>query len=348
MSELLLEVNNRRYGGWQEVRVRRSIEQLSATFDLRVTERWSGQAEPWPIQRGDACSVRLDGELAVTGYVDDTIPRFGAKSHSVQVIGRDKTADLIDCSAIFKTGRWRDRTLLQIAVDLVKPYGISVRIAAGIDIGARFKKFAIQESETVFEALDRLARMRGLLLISDGQGGLLISRAGRERIKTPLVQGRNILGGGGRLSLRDRYSDYIVKGCEPGSDWSTPEQNAQPQGIAKDPAVKRYRPLIIIAESSGNRDRLTDRAIWEAAVRMGRSARPVISVQGWRHASGLWLPNRLTKVDCPYLKLGREMLIVACTYIKGKSGTFTELELARPEAFELLAMPEPQEEDAWA
>ena len=39
----------------------------------------------------------------------------------------------------------------------------------------------------VFEAIERAARMRGLLLMSDGKGVLVLTRAGVARISTPLA-----------------------------------------------------------------------------------------------------------------------------------------------------------------
>lgn len=345
MADLILGINGQNYSGWQQIRVRRGIEQLTGSFDLAVTDRWAGQPEPWAISMGDACRLSMGGETVITGFVDDCLPSFDDKTHQLQVVGRDATSDLVDCSAIWKTGEWKDRTLQQIAADLLKPFGLSV--TALVAVGAPFKKFSLQEGETVFEAIERAARMRGLLLISDPQGNLVITRAGTERIATALVQGQNILGASATFSLRDRYRDYIVKGSQPGSDWSTPEQNAGPEGKSCDQGIKRHRPLVLIAEGAADNNRLAERAVWEAAVRMGRSARPVIRVQGWQHQDGLWQPNRLVAVDCPYLKLQREMLIAAVDYLKGPDGTTAELELVRPEAFELLPVPEPEGDSTW-
>ena len=214
------------------------------------------------------------------------------------------------------------------------------------DVGATFKKFAIQQGETVFEALDRAARMRGVLLTTDGLGNLVITRVGTERIA---IQGQNIRVGSGQLSQRDRYQSYTVKGMQGGDDWSSPEQNAQPQATAKDPNIKRYRPLVLIAENSGDQAALEQRARWEAASRKGRGQRATITVDSWQHAAGLWQPNRLLAVESPYLKLQRDMLIAGIDYIVDDKGNRAELQLAPPEAFDVQPLAEPaSEEDAWA
>jgi len=339
MSEITLTVNDMVYGGWKTADVRLGIEQIAGTFELGITELWANRKEPWPIRHGDKCTLQIDGETVITGFVDDILPGFDDKQHGVTIVGRDATGDLVDCSAIAKSGQWKGRTLLQVARDLTAPYGIEV--VAKTDVGAAFSSAALQEGETVFEALDRAARMRGVLLVSDGQGRLVITRAGDQRIGTALVQGENILRGDATFSLRDRFSEYVCKGQNVGGDWSTPEQNAQPRSAAvKDSGVRRYRPLLIVAETIGDTKGLKDRAIWEAAVRLGRSARPVVLVQGWKHATGLWKPNRLVPVRAPYFQLDRDMLIVSVTYRIDERGSTTSIELCRPEAFKLLPVPE--------
>lgn len=344
MPDITLTVNGAIYGGWLQADVRLGIEQVAGSFELDITERWADRREPWPIRHGDQCSVQVDGETVITGHVDDMLPQFDASQHSVTVVGRDATGDLVDCSAIAKSGEWKGRTLLQVAQDLTKPFGINVK--AETDIGDAFKTAALQEGETVFEALERGGRMRGVLLISDGLGNLVITRAGQKRIDTALVQGENILRGNATFSLRDRFSEYVCKGQNIGFDTSEAEKNAQPVSKpVSDDGVNRYRPLIIIAETVSDSKGLNDRALWEAAVRMGRSARPVITVQGWKHAGGLWKPNRLVKVQAPYFQLDREMLIVSVAYRISEQGTTTDIELCRPEAFELLPIPEPKEGD---
>lgn len=346
MPDLTLLVNGKNYAGWKEVRVRRSLEAMTPTFDVLISDRWAGQSTPWAIRPGDACQVTLDDHLVITGYVDEALPFFSSSDHGIQVIGRGKTADLIDCSAIAGSGEWHNRKLAQIAVDLCKSFSVDVVVAA--DQGAAFKKFAIQEGETVFESLERLARQRGVFYQENAQGQLVISSASAARIKTALIQGENVKAGGGTFSLRDRFSEYVCKGQSSGFNWSTPEQNASPSGKATDANVPRYRPLVILGETPSDNAKLKDRAVWEAAVRMGRSARPVLTVApGWAHKGGLWLPNQLVPCQVPYLRLDADMLIAGCSWIKDSQGSRTEIELVRPEAFELLAIEEQTEESLW-
>ncbi len=331
-----LKVKSGIFSGWEEIEIKLGIEQICGTFQLDVTERWPGQDTPTPILPGNSCEVLLDGQTMITGYVDYTEPSYDDTSHAVSITGRDKTLDLVDCSAIHKSGQWRNRSLDQIASDICKPFGI--KVIKLVDVGDPFSTFNIQEGERAFEALDRMARMRAVLLMSDGLGNLLITRAGQNSIATELVEGVNIKRGSGKFSWKERFSHYVVKGQHRGTDGEPADNARGPSAAADDTVIDRYRPLVVLAEDQGHIASLKQRAEWEKNVRLGRANRATITVQGWKHADGLWLPNSLVHLRSPKLYADLDLLIAQVTYKKKRStGTTTDLELVRPEAFDLLA-----------
>jgi prophage tail gpP-like protein len=347
VPETLIYVGDSRFGGWTQVRIRRGIEQIAGDFTLTVTEKWPGQWSVRRIKRGDACRVEVDGETLITGFVDDWCPGYDDSDHWVRISGRDQTGDLVDCSAIHKGGHWRGVGLTQIVSDLAQPFGIAVR--AETDVGGPFRDFAIQEGETVFEAMSRAAGMRGVLLVSDGAGGLVITRAGTTPASIRLERGKNIKGAEGEFSFRDRYSSYVVKGQRRGTDddVGAPELLSSVSGSVIDDGVKRHRPLVILAEDQGNAADFTRRAAWERNVRLGRSIRSRVTVQGWReqgHTGPLWAPNRIVHITDDWQGLNDDLLIAAVELSLDDRGTVADLELTHPAAFELL--PEPEQKKA--
>lgn len=331
-----LKIDGVYYGGWKTARVMRSIEQLAGTFDLEVTDRWPSEPAASPIRPGEACQLFLDGQPVITGYVDMVIHDFDAVKHTIRVTGRDKTCDLVDCSAVYKSGQWSNVKIDQLARDLLKPYDINIVVEA--DVGSAFSSFNIQEGESVFECLDRAARMKALLLTSNPLGDLVITRAGQRRMLYGLVEGENIKAGRGEFSWKDRHSVYTAKGQgRLGADGDS--MHASPTATVKDEIITRHRPLIVLAESHGHNASLRDRVEWERNVRRGRSARGSITVQGWVSPAGdVWQPNTLLPVTSSLMWLDEsEMLIVGCTWtLDGNNGTLTELAIAKPEAFQLL------------
>jgi prophage tail gpP-like protein len=333
-----LKTGGKLYGGWLRLQASLSIEQMANGFELGISELWTGQDKPWPIKPGDACELLFDGEPVITGYVDDTEINYDRQEHGMAIHGRDATGDLVDCAAIYKSGQWANKKLDAIAGDLCKPFGVGVKVET--DVGAAFSSFKIEPGETAFECLDRAARLKAVLLVSDGLGNLVITRAGTQRGGTALVEGVNILQASAKFSWRERFSQVAVMGhgkIDLDTDFSA--EHASPVATVKDEAITRYRPHIVIAEDHGDRARFRDRAVWEKNVRAGRGARGSITVQGWKDGSGkIWRPNTLVQVTSPMLHLDdAEMLIVGCLFTLDEGGSRTALSIARREAFDLIS-----------
>src|SRR5699024_1632785 len=133
------------------------------------------------------------------------------------------------------------RTLLQVAASVCAPFGIGVR--ADVDIGGTFKTTHFEAGETVYELLQRLCRIRAVLCVSDGEGGLVFTRAGQTRATQTMAD--DVLNGNARRNAQDRYSRCRVLGQQRGSVRLLAEPAAQAVGEAIDEGVTRYRPLLI-------------------------------------------------------------------------------------------------------
>jgi prophage tail gpP-like protein len=344
VDDLALYINGKQYRGWTEIGVTRAMDAVAGAFSISLTERWAGdgrvptQATPWPILNGDACQIRLGSDVVIDGYIDQFRPSFSPTDHTIEVQGRDKTGDLVDCSAFHQPDQWKSLDLLQISKILCAPFGVSVR--ADVPVGDKFPVIKLQQGETVFSALDRLARFRKCILSPDIGGGLLITRAGNVRASIALVQGVNIKSASGVLDTSQRYSNYIVKGQNASSLTSDGELEALAEARTTDRGVTRYRPLLVMGEAGTTNASASDRAIWEANVRLGRSATAQVTVRGWRQQPGgkLWAPNQLVAVRSSFLRMDGDMLIRQVTYRRTPSdGTICELDLVSPQAFS----PEP-------
>lgn len=343
MDDLELLVNGMKYSGWSSLGVTRAIDAATTAFTATLTEKWeagnnsTAQVEPWPILPGDGCEVRLAGFPMVIGYVDIFKPSYSATDHSINVQGRDKVADMVDCSAVHSPDEWKNIDLLSFAQILANPFGVTV--TADIALGEPFQICKLQQGETAFKAIERYARQRKALLMPDGAGGLLITRAGVRRATTSLVQGENILSASGTIDHSQRFSNYQVKGQASYSPDSTGETEAHIQGGVSDSGIIRYRPMLLVAETGGTTASLQDRAAWEANSRIGKSAAASITVQGWRQSAGgaLWEPGMLVYVRSSWLRMDGWMLIRQITYERGEGGTTAKLEIVSPQAFD----PEP-------
>ena len=333
-----LIVGGTRFGGWTEVAIVRSLEHVAAKFMLSLTERWPGSTAARPIRVGERCEVELDGERVIRGHVDAASIAYDARTHRIRVAGRDLLADLIDSSAEIRS--FSGATASFIASSVAAPFGIGVAGGAGQPL----EKFAVEPGETAYEAIARAARLRGLLPVGDGLGGLVLASPSRSRASVALEVGENALSLRAGVDHSGRMSSYTVLGQQGGSvDFLTGEESAHVSATVDDAAVTRHRPWVQLADQDVDPRGAEIRARWEKSVRFGRSMRVDATVQGWRERPGgsLWQPGRLVPVRDRWLGLdGRDLLVVSVQWSLDARGTVTKLTLAHADAFQ----PEPATE----
>lgn len=331
-NSVALTVAGQRHEGWTRIRVTAGIDRAARDFEIEVTLDWPGRSGlPRPCKVGDSCVVTIGADKVLTGFIDATPIRYDANGMTLGIAGRSKTADLIDCSAADSLGQWRDATVEQIAAALAKPYGIGVRAEA--DTGDALADHQVQQGETAFESIDRILKARQLLATDDADGNLVFIRPAAKAATTALILGENILAADYPCDGRDRFSHYLCKGQSAGSDEAFGAAVAEASGAATDPAITRYRLLLI--QQDGQSDSLTcdDRAAYERDLRAAKAQAVTYTVQGWRQGSGaLWAPNMLVRVDDRLCGIARAMLISEVTYTLDDGGTKTSLALLPPEA----------------
>lgn len=348
--ELFLVVRGQRYSGWKSIRVTRSIESLAGSFALDVSDRWD-DSDPWPIAEEDACRVEIaepDGTKAtvvIDGYIDKRSLSATKDSRSLSYTGRDRAAALVDCSMLVQgasvTGhKWTYRNLdiAQFCTEVARPHGIKVSVQAGLVL-IKDALLVAHPGETGFEAIRRAAASAGVLVVSDGAGGILITRAGNARA-TSLIEGFNILTAQVENDSADRFHRYLISSQVPGTDEASGDATRVLAEATDDGVSRTSRVLLIRPDKGYNAAEARRRADWEARTRAAKCETVTIGVQGWVQPNGsLWPLNALARVQAPRLiGVDGDMLISQVEYSIGDGGQVTQLHLVRPDAF----TPEPQ------
>lgn len=338
MNNVELKVDGKIFSGWTSVTVNRSIETMAGYFDLGVNVQISTDLSS--LAPGKPFTLSIDGQTVITGYTDGRRRQMGADSMKITIAGRDKTADLIDCAAIYKGGQWKKRTLEQIARDLCQPYGVAVRWElTDAESAAPFSSFTLDHSETVYEALGRAARARGVLITSNAAGDLVFTRAD-ESHSDRLVLGENLLSVDFDEDYRDRFSEYTVKGHGRSNgkvgDTVDARTIASQKGTATDSAITRYRPMIILADSKIDAQSATARALREQRRRLAKSVTFEAQLDGWTRSNGqIWMPNILAEIDASKFAIQTGPLLVSKVVLTldDREGVKTTLTLAPRDGF---------------
>lgn len=254
--DLSLIVNGRKFGGWLDVRVTRGIERAAGDFEIKCSQRWPGQDERFEIPEGSTCEIRIGDDKVLTGYVDVVAHERDATSAALTIAGRSKTADLVDCSPDFELAELAGLDLAAVARKLAAPFGIEVDARA---LGPAFAVTSANHGETVWKVVERLARQRGILVMDDPEGRLVLTQLATERATDTLIHPSDGLVK--ILTKRDsskRYSDYKVK-AQAGGRWASFAQGDVPSALAhveggfRDTGVTRYRPKTMLNESAANK-----------------------------------------------------------------------------------------------
>ena len=348
MTSVSLAVNGKRLSQWKSVSVSRSLTALADSFTLDYVDTITN--EDYPIDTGDQCVLYIGNNRVVTGYVDVVDFSYsagsGSSTHGFRVMGRSRTADLYDSSAVPSPAQYQQKTFKVIAEQVCSDFGIAVEFTSNVDslVTTPIKRQSVEVGESVGDFLGRIAQKLGVLLTSTAEGKLLIGRP-------PVVQSGSglMLGPGGRVKggrrtkdHRERHSVYIAFGQRQGSPQALGAAAKDGKQSAKDPRVQRYRPLVWVQDGSSDSGTLLRASEWRRNTRAGQSERVSYTVQGWEHSPGQpWEPGLTVFVEDKFLRLSRVGLIIeSCNFTFSESGgSETQIDLVLPEAFQSLSPP---------
>jgi prophage tail gpP-like protein len=339
VADVRLVVNGREYGGWKSVRITRSVESIAGSFDLEANDRWAGQDEPWPLAEEDECRVEIDGAVVIDGYIDRRSMALAGQQRTLSFAGRDRAAVLVDCSAVLDAYTFRKATVLDVARKVCAPFGIEVSLQDGLALPTAPAKTVINPGDSAWQALERVAQSAGVLVVSDGRGGIVITRSGTGRA-TALIEGQNVLGASVDYDGTARYARYVVVTQVGGTD-SASGNATRIEAEATDEAVRRTdRVLLIQPEAGITAESARRRGDWEARIRAAQAETVSVVVQGWQQPDGeLWPINALVEARIPAIGVNGQMLISQVEHtLSDGAGETTQLRLVRPDAF----TPEPK------
>ena len=336
-NTVYLRVNGREWGGWTSVRISAGIDRIARDFNVTITSQWPGSQEDTPqIKNGDKVEVLIGDDRVITGWVEALPLRYDANSINRGIVGRSKTADLIDCTAA--PAQQSGKNLFRIATALAQPFGVEV-VDAGVPATAVIDAQP-EHGETVVDCLNRLLGQVQTLAYDDEQGRLVLGRPGGIKAVTALVLGDNILSCDTERSVRDRFSSYLVTGQRPGTDDDFGEATiAAIRQSTTDVGVTRYRPHTLQQSGTATTDSCKSRCEFEARQRAAKTKETTYTVQGWRQGNvELWKPNLSVVVYDPLNGFDNETLVIAeVTYSQDNNGTITEIRVGPADAY----LPEP-------
>jgi len=350
------------YTAFKEYNLERDFEAISGSFTLSLSTLDGGL---FPIQRGARVKIMIDGKSFLNGYVDKISINYSTSDHEIVISGRDKTQDIID-STIDSTIELNTPISLQAVIQKILDYlGLDIKIinqAGQIDSFTANELVSGEVGQGCFDLLDQYCRKRDVLLTTDGEGNIVITRGEGAAINGSLVHVVDNAHSNNIKSAQIDYDDtksfysYIVKSqlnpskeklnfntgltetYLPGAG-APAKDVVSTKGSATDESVRQSRKLVIKAENSSTNSDCKDRALYEREIRRARALNYIVTLDGFKYsaASGsIWEPLQIVSVIDNFAGIDEELLVRKVIYrLALDSGSQTILELVPKIAYNL-------------
>ncbi|HLH95002.1 MAG TPA: hypothetical protein VKW08_07780 [Xanthobacteraceae bacterium] len=340
----VLSVNGRAYSGWTSVTLRRLYGGACSDFEFTAAEPLDGDAnfQAWRIKPGDQCTITLAGILAFTGYVFVRQGSFDADRHGLMVAGRSLTADAVDSSAVINGGQYKGYTFQAIASALAQSAGVNLVVrGSSPNLATPFPQFSVAYGETVFRAIERLARLRGLHITDDGNGNLIAEPYDpTQALAGELVEGKNIVSARASIDGSRSFNIVNIVGQRPGDDHTNGDAARDVSATVTNPNVRAGRRSIIVMEEPGSPQDAAARANHEMAYNATDIVDCRCVMQGWQSAPGtLWDVGKRYTVKSPMLDLDRVLASREVIYSQSNAGSRTTIDLCTENALAFSTTP---------
>lgn len=311
MNKVRLVCKGQEFSHWTKVTITSGLNELSRSFSLEVTYMLPQQNHLHDLFKpGDKVQIFIDDDLILSGYIDKTPITYDAHSINVQIIGRSKTADLIDCNpwpegdpiqfdndwtvaptpsdfivyepnSVTTRSKHKDKLGTALAT-LVGAYGIRLKAYNDPEIIKKLdavKDVNVKPESTLYDIIAAVVIGNNILITDDENGDLLVLKKGGQKASDDLILGNNILTGNAQFDATKLFQTYSCSGHKKG-DGNTSGRQLQTNGRAVDDQVsrRRYKYLNNVSEDNN----CLKQAEGERDFQRAQYEKVTYTVYGWR------------------------------------------------------------------
>ncbi len=315
-SDMVLKVQGTNYAIFKDAWVNRSMIDPAPGFMFYMQDYYLGKSSEWKIKMGSNITVEVHGEKVLDGYVDMmNIEGDSNKGSTIEIWGREKTCDIIDCSYEGSNREWRNQTAQAIIQAICDYFDITLVVDSSVtsEANTQIKTFKPEEGTTAIDNIMRLCNPLGILPMSNGDGKLTLTRAGSTPAMTTggIKRGTNTISHKYKLSDRARFSEYQVRGQGIGDDNNQLADWQECYGSFTDSVITRTRPKSIFADLAVDNGKCRNYAKWASWNAAGLSRVYTYSMMGWKMDNDKpWPINKTVRVTDDWYGIDETMLII--------------------------------------
>ena len=371
-----ISINGAFIDGWTYANVHHSF--LTACKDFQfVSSNRDRTSEPYPVRKGDACQIIVEGQQVLDGFVDTVEGIYSASENTIIVTGRSKTMDIIDStldytlfselqggvSLVSVTKLVLERLGLSESIDIV----VSEDSLQGANLTLPLDNYLRADiGETGFNFIEKYAQLQQIIVTTDNFGNIVFTRGTDQdiinyklttKINDPFNE-NNIVSCQWSDSERQRFNRYRCWSAAPqGSiDYNSriPGRGGSPiiaseiGSLKGDPVFDtRVRPSRQFSFTSQvpftQNNFCTQRALWQANYMKakGLSYQPTLKEHSYGQEGKIWQTNQLVQVYDEKADLDSQLLVAEVNFTESLgTGNVTTLTLVLKNSFQLKIQQE--------
>ena len=345
-DNMTIEIDGVEYENFTNVSLRKSLEDFTSSF------RFTGAfGIGYNVKNNSRCRIFVNNKSLLYGYIEKATPSNSNDGRSMDFEGRCRTADLADSSLTTSINVTGGKTLAQIIKQVLASLGLSeIKIVEKIPKLKPFLETEIIDSEpdqNAFDFINQYAQKRSVILITDGDGNIVLTRASGEKLSEKLINKigdknqNNIISSTSDYNNSNRYNKITVISQEnslaSGAEFS--ENSVGIKGSAIDSQIRKSRQLIIQAENASSIEDCQQIALFQVNIRRAKAFNYSCKVKYFGLSnSNIWEYNKLVNVLDQSLDIQAELLINAITYdYSTNNGSGVSLNLTHQDAYTLEA-----------
>ena len=312
----------------------KSIESFCNSFSFSISQKTADLLE---IQQYSVVQITIEKELVFTGFVESIDITQNLDNYYLSISGRDKASEILDSYIIPK--QYKQNDFLKLARLVLDDNGFNnIKVESDIKILPKLigNSFVAEKDSKIFNFLDNLAKTIQVILVTNQNGDLLITREGVDLAvgSIDITNNQiNIISSNLNVDSTETYRYIRIIGTQK-QEQTKKRFNQNVEFV--DQKANTNKRLIVSLGSNSNKNRLEDIANWYMAVKRGKGARYTAEVRGFLtniNSGLLWKENTLILLKDDSNNINGCFLLQGVNYKVNDSGSITTLFLCNVGSF---------------
>lgn len=302
--------------------VQRSIESFCGSFSVELRQDVD-------CKKNDNVVIYSNNEKIITAKIENITDNVDKSTYSLSISGRDKTGELIDSH--MKPKIYKQKTFKSLVQAVLKDNGYNFKIIEDVITSRLIDKTEDGGHNKIFDFLDEYAKKAQVLLFTDEDGDLVITREGSD-LAVNVLDSNNILQSTLDTNINESYKFIDVYGSIK-NNYST-KRNLQKASIVNNLSNTNKRLIVKVSNNSSYKT-LNLMANWYKNVKQATGSKYECSVKEHSQGGLLWKPNSVVNIIDNRKSINGVFLIQGVKYRSGASGNITDLSIVNLGSFGL-------------